>query len=185
MFGGFEVDERSVLLAAAGGDHEAVRYVVDEVGPVVFGYVYARVGGDRNAADDVVQDTFLEAMRGAGSYRGESRLATWMCAIARHRVLRWYDAERRQHAATSGAGAEDAALDVGSEHEVREVDDRDEVVRALGRLPAIHRQVLVLKYLDDCPVATIATELGRTPVQVQSLLQRARVGLRRQLEVGV
>jgi RNA polymerase sigma factor (sigma-70 family) len=52
---------------------------------------------------------------------------------------------------------------------------------ALGRLPVLHRQVLVLKYLDGRSVEEIAEELGRGRVQVQSLLQRARHGLRRQL----
>jgi len=54
-----------------------------------------------------------------------------------------------------------------------------EMVRALGRLSVVHRQVLVLKYLDDWTVGQIAREIGRTEVQVQSLLQRARDGLRR------
>ena len=63
-----------------------------------------------------------------------------------------------------------------------EVERRDEIVRALGRLPAVHRQVLVMKYLDGLSVSAIADELGRSPVQVQSLLQRARDGLRRALE---
>ena len=179
-------EERELLAKAAAGDPAAVRRVVDEVGPVVYGFVFARVGGDRAAADDVVQDTFLESWRGAGNYRGESRLATWMCSIARRRVMRWYDAERRQSAVVEavavGAGDrwdEEAALDV-----LPSVDDRDEVIRALGRLSTLHRQVLVLKYLDDCSVAVIAQELGRTVVQVQSLLQRARVSFRRELEVG-
>ena len=48
----------------------------------------------------------------------------------------------------------------------------------------MHRQVLVLKYMDDRSVEEIATELGRTKVQVQSLLQRARLGLRRVLEAA-
>ena len=63
-----------------------------------------------------------------------------------------------------------------------EVERRDEIVRALGLLPAVHRQVLVMKYLDELSVSQIADELGRSPVQVQSLLQRARDGLRRALE---
>ena len=174
--------ERDLLVRAASGDQDAVRRLVDEVGPIVFGYVFARVAGDRAAADDVVQDTFLESLRSASGYRGESRLATWMCAIARRRVLRHFEAERRQTAALEVLEPEEpAVLDVGA----AAVDDKDEVVRALGKLPLLHRQVLVLKYLDDYPVAAIAEELGRTTVQVQSLLQRARVGLRRELEVGV
>ena len=179
-------EERDFLERAAGGDARAVRRLVDEIGPVVFGYVFARVGGDRVAADDIVQDVFLEALRGASTFRGDAQLATWMCAIARRRVLRHYESERRQAAVIEAVesalapagGADDAAGVTGA-------DERADVVRALGRLPQLHRQVLVLKYLDDCPVASIAAELGRTPVQIQSLLQRARAGLRRQLEVGV
>jgi RNA polymerase sigma-70 factor (ECF subfamily) len=68
--------------------------------------------------------------------------------------------------------------------EAEEIDQRAEVLAALGQLPALHRQVLVLKYLDGCSVAEIATTISKTEVQVQSLLQRARDGLRRQVEAG-
>jgi RNA polymerase sigma-70 factor (ECF subfamily) len=63
-----------------------------------------------------------------------------------------------------------------------DVERRDEVTRALGALSPLHRQVLVLKYLDERSVEEIAAELGRSRVQVQSLLQRARVGLREELD---
>jgi RNA polymerase sigma-70 factor, ECF subfamily len=165
------------------GDPAAVRRLLDESGPVVFGYVLARVGGVRAVADDLVQDTFLEAIRSASTFRGDSMLTTWLCAIARRRVARHFAAERKALGAELDDEAASAVLDVGGPSEVEVVDQRDEVVRALGRLPVLHRQVLVRKYLDDCPVAEIADELGRSVVQVQSLLQRARVGLRRELEV--
>lgn len=172
------VEDVELLVKAAAGDADAVRRFIDATGATVFGYVLARVGGDRAAADDVVQDAFLEAIRSAPTYRGDSALTTWMCTIARRRLARYFEAERR-HA--------DAALDVVGEAREAEdlqpaIDERDEIVRALGRLPVLHRQVLVRKYLDDTPVADIAAELGRTAIQVQSLLQRARDGLRRELE---
>ena len=175
--------EAEALVAELGrvvaGDRDAVRRLLDDSGPVVFGYVLARVGGARSVADDIVQDTFLEAIRSAHTFRGESLLTTWLCAIARRRVARHFEAERR------ALGVDDETiLDVADAAPgLESVDQRDEVVRALGRLPVLHRQVLVRKYLDDCPVADIAAELGRSPVQVQSLLQRARQGLRRELEV--
>ena len=180
---GIEVDqgdEVAELARVVAGDRDAVRRLVDRSGPVVFGYVLARVGGVRAVADDLVQDTFLEAIRSAHTFRGESQLTTWLCAIARRRLARHFEAERR--ALGGAADDDDPTLDVvgGAEAE-REVDERDAVVRALGRLPVLHRQVLVRKYLDDCAVADIADELGRTPVQIQSLLQRARNGLRREL----
>ncbi len=177
--GGGDAEAVAELARVVAGDADAVRRFLDESGPVVFGYVLARVGGVRSVADDLVQDTFLEAIRSAHTFRGESLVTTWLCAIARRRVARHFEAERRAF------GVDDAGvLDVGDTGVAEDaVDQRDEVVRALGRLPVLHRQVLVRKYLDDCPVVEIAAELGRTPVQVQSMLQRARQGLRRELEV--
>jgi RNA polymerase sigma-70 factor (ECF subfamily) len=175
--------ESALLSGAAGGDPDAVRALIDSVGPVVYGFVFARVGGDEPTAQDLLQETLMEALRSAPTFRGDASLRTWVCAIARRRLARHYEAERRHAVAESGlallGGIGGLAGGPGASDEL---ERRDEIVRALGRLPAVHRQVLVLKYLDDLPVSAIADELGRSPVQVQSLLQRARDGLRRSLE---
>jgi len=176
--------ESALLSGAAGGDPDAVRALLDSVGPVVYGFVFARVGGHEPTAQDLLQETLIEALRSAPTFRGDAALRTWVCAIARRRLARHYEVERRHAVAESGlallGGIGGLAGPSGGERD--EVERRDEIVRALGRLPAVHRQVLVMKYLDELPVSAIADELGRSPVQVQSLLQRARDGLRRALE---
>ena len=180
--------ESALLSGAAGGDPDAVRAFIDSVGPVAYGFVFARVGGNEPAAQDLLQETLIEALRSAPTFRGDASLRTWVCAIARRRLARHYEAERRQAVASSGlallggiGGLAGAGTGPG---EGDEVERRDEIVRALGLLTPIHRQVLVMKYLDELSVSEIAEELGRSPVQIQSLLQRARDGLRRALEGG-
>jgi RNA polymerase sigma-70 factor, ECF subfamily len=173
-------DDAAWLQAAAAGEPAAVRRLLDEAGPVVYGYVYARVGGDEHAAADVVQDTLLEAVRSAGTFRGEASLTTWLCVIASRRLARHYEAERRQHEARRQLHLVPDADD----HGLDDLAERDRVIRALGRLSPDQRQVLVLKYLDGRAVAEIAAEIGRTRVQVQSLLQRARRALRVELEAA-
>jgi RNA polymerase sigma-70 factor (ECF subfamily) len=172
--------DRERLGAAAAGDAEAVRWLLDEVAPVVYGFVFARVGGDEAAAEDLLQETLLEAVRGAAAFRAEAAASTWMCAIARRRLARYYESERRAEMARrslslvqDGPGASGPGDDI--------LERQDEVVRALGRLPAMQRQVLVLKYLEDMSVVDIAGQVNRSRVQVQSLLQRGRDGLRREL----
>jgi RNA polymerase sigma-70 factor (ECF subfamily) len=169
-----------VLSRAATGDVEAARELLDEVGPTLYGFVFARVGGHVSAAEDLTQETLLEACKSAQTYRGESSLSTWVCAIARNRIARYYEKERREEAARTGlrlVTTDAEPDDLG----ITELENRDEIIRALGRLPVSHRQVLVLKYLDGRSVAEIAEQLDRTSVQVQSLLQRAREGLRQDL----
>lgn len=169
--------EADLLTGAAAGNAVAVRALLDGYGAAVYGFLYARVGG-QSVAEDLLQETFIEAVRSASTFRGDSSLKTWLCAIARRRLSRHYEAERRAAVARAG-------LAIVSEHGDRDrssdVERRDEITRALGALSPLHRQVLVMKYLDDRSVEEIAAELGRSRVQVQSLLQRARAGLREEL----
>lgn len=169
-----------MLARAAAGEADAVRWLLDEVAPTVYGFVHARVGGNRPVAEDILQDTLLEAVRSAGSFRGESALSTWICTIARRRLSRHYETERRAEVVRQGLRL--VAGDPLADDHASDFERRDEVVRALGRLSPLHRQVLVFKYLDGLAVEAIGEQLGRSRVQVQSLLQRARDGLRRELD---
>ncbi|MBW3537488.1 MAG: RNA polymerase sigma factor [Actinobacteria bacterium] len=175
--GGKHAAEVTLLAEAAEGKPAAVRRLLDDAGPVVYGFLYGRVGGNPTVAEDLVQETLLEAVRSSHTFRGESALTTWLCTIARRRLARHYESERKSDVARAGLSL---VRDV-PDHAEEDVDRADEVLRALGRLSAVHRQVLVMKYLDEMHVAEIAAELGRTKVQVQSLLQRARESLRREM----
>lgn len=86
--------ERREFQRAASGEAEAARWLLDSTGPLVYGFVFARVGGRQEVAEDLVQATYLEAVRSAETYRGESTLGTWLCAIARRQVARHFKAER-------------------------------------------------------------------------------------------
>ncbi len=171
--------EAWLLGRAARGEPEAVRWLLDEVAPVVYGFVFARVGASQAVAEDLLQETLLEAVRSAANFRGEAAASTWMCSIARRRLARYYEAERRAEVARSALRVEGVAAPADGAPELFE--RQDAVVRALGRLPALQRQVLVLKYLEEMSVQEVADQLGRSRVQVQSLLQRGRDSLRRQM----
>ena len=153
--------DAALLADVAAGRPEAVHRLLDTVAPVVYGFIHARVGGDEAAAEDLLQETLLEAVRSAAGFRGDAALSTWMCAIARRRLARHYERERRDRVARSGLRLVDEADPVATDEEL---ERRDEIVRALGRLSPLHRQVLVLKYLDGLAVERIAGELNRSRV---------------------
>jgi RNA polymerase sigma-70 factor (ECF subfamily) len=174
--------EAAMLRAAAAGEALAVRWLLDEVAPIVYGFIYARVGGAAGA-EDLLQETLLEAVRSAHAFRGDSAASTWMCSIARRRLARYYEAERRAEAARQGLHLL-GAVAVQEPEASASFEAQDEVVRALGRLPVTQREVLVLKYIEGLSVQEVAQRCGRSRVQVQSLLQRGREGLRREMEAG-
>jgi RNA polymerase sigma-70 factor (ECF subfamily) len=176
--------DQALLRRAVGGEPEAARTLVDQTGPVVYGFIYARVGGRQEVAEDLAQATYLEAMRSANGYRGDAALETWLCAIARRQVARHFETERRRLRLERKLRLVAVEVDPVEERREEAFATGEMMIAALGRLMPLHRQVLVLKYLDSLSVEEIASELGRSRIQVQSLLQRARAGLKRELDEG-
>ena len=114
--------------------------------------------GSRAVAEDVVQDCFTLAWK----HRTQRRCAIRQLAPATE-VLEIND---------DGEWSHDRAADDGRS------DDRLDVVKALGRLAIIHREVLVLYYFDDMPTAQMAEALDIAPGTVLSRLARARDALK-------
>lgn len=172
--------DRQLLARAASGDSAAAGELLDQTGAIVYGFIYARVGGNEQAAEDVIQATYLEAVRSAATFRGEAALSTWLCTIARRQLAGYFKRENRQRiierklSLVGDPQRDESSVPDGS------MED-DSIIEALGRIPDLQRQVLVMKYLDGLHVSEIAMELGRSNVQIQSLLQRGRSSLRREL----
>lgn len=146
----------------------------------------ARVTGDVAVAEDLAQETLLEAHRNADRLRDPQARSAWLAGIARNMCRRWARAHGRElaHAVCLG-GADDAQL------EDRLVDDldleleleREELAtlldRALALLPVETRLALIQRYVDDEPQALIAERLGLSQGAVAMRLSRGKLALRR------
>lgn len=170
------------------GDENALADFYDRYIDAVYRFVYLQVGGHRQDAEDVTQETFIAAIDNLESFRGESRLYVWLCGIA------WRKASnlrrRRDNARTPQPTTEnelreelDSAADQLTVEEVVERRVlRHQVWRALLALPKHYREVLILKYLEGFEVSEIALLVGKTEKAVESLLTRARNAFRSQLD---
>jgi len=165
--------ERGLRAAALSGDEEAWRSWYDESFDALYAYVLWRCAGLREHADEVVQETWLVAVRRIGSFDPtQAAFVTWLRGIAAH-VLRNHFRRTARRAHMSLNGVDPAAR---SDEERRERADR--VARALARLPERYEGVLRAKYLDGRSVADIAADSNETPKTVESLLTRARQAFR-------
>ncbi|MFQ5593918.1 MAG: RNA polymerase sigma factor [Anaerolineae bacterium] len=181
-------DEIALLKKIATGDENALADFYNRYIDAVYRFVYLQVGGHRQDAEDVTQETFIAAIDNLKSFRGESRLYVWLCGIA------WRKAStlrrRRNNAKTPLLTTENEMrdeLDITADQlTVEEVVERQvlrhQVWQALLTLPRHYREVLVLKYLEGFKVAEIALLVGKTEKAVESLLTRARDAFRTQLD---
>ncbi len=185
---GYEAD-REFARALAAGEAEAARHLCETYLPRLHTFILQRTGLSPEEAADVAQDTIIAALRSAQHYRGGSSFLTWLTAIAKRKTADHYRRERRRPLSLEEAAAGGLALidDGPLPDEVAENDEVAAVVhRALWHLPTRQREVLVLKYVDELPVAEIAADMRRSESAVESLLSRGRAALRRQLvELGL
>jgi RNA polymerase sigma-70 factor (ECF subfamily) len=172
MSHGTRVAVEGATFAALCADERAFAEWYEAALPRVYGFVYARTGGDSTLTEDITAQAFLEAVRARRSFAGRSDPVTWICSIARNRLIDHYRTETRAQArhlrliVSDISAAECAALD--------DVDDRDAVLSSLAALPPIERTALILRYLDGYSVRETARLIGRTEPATESLLMRAR-----------
>jgi RNA polymerase sigma-70 factor (TIGR02943 family) len=172
---------------------------VDRHGDCLYRYALLRLRAPDLAAD-VVQETFLEALRARGSFAGRSSERTWLVGILRHKILDHFRRAGREAAAgndTPRDAEDDPAFDRRGRWKVgpapwsgdpsREIETRefwDVFGRCLSKLPPGLADAFFLRELDGLGAEEVQRRLGITPANLWARLHRARSQLRRCLESG-
>lgn len=146
----------------------------------------ARYTGDRDAADDLAQQTLIQAWRHEQQLRDPQARRSWLLSIARTQCLMWARRRSRELARqVDQALAEDSAALAAHDHEPDQTIDRDELARfvdrALRLLPGDVRDLLIRRYIHDTPQAEVAARMGLSEGAVEARLHRGRRALRRVL----
>lgn len=177
-----ERSDEQLLAATASGDPEAFAVFFRRHEAVVKRFAVARAP-DADAVADVVSETFLGALRGAGRYRDDHADAVpWLLGIAVRVVLRDARSRRRWlrlRARAAGAlvrfeGSEADAIAVA----VDAARCGPELAAALAALPAREREVLELVAFGDLTPTAAAGALGISPNAARLRLHRARGRMR-------
>ena len=168
------------------GERDAVQDLYLRYVDRLYSLVFHQVGRNKHITEDIVQETFLAALKSVSGYRGQSKPFTWLCGIAYHKIGDFYRRQRR--------GAEDTGL--RSATEVERIPAREEpivgkleseetkevVEQVLAGLPLHYRQVLLFKYVEEMPVMEISEIMRRSSKSVEGLLTRARKALQASLD---
>lgn len=137
-----------------------------------------RILGQRQDAEDAVQESFLACYRRIRSFRGEGALATWLTRIAINVCLR---ALRRRAAQREKSGREAELRALWEEPDHGEDAESERLRRALAELPAQQRLVFLLAEVDGLARTEIAARLDLNPATVRFHLCKAKERLRARL----
>jgi len=151
-----------------------------------------RLCGEVEAAKDLVQETFLNAYRGLGQFRGDAQISTWLYTIASRACLRM---RRRRKGApdrelsleefiptTEGEFRLQIPVDsLNPEDALQNKQLRAALDAAIAQLPKQYKMVLVLRDMEGLSAKEVGSIMGLNERAVKSRLHRARLFVRREL----
>lgn len=180
--------DRALVRRILQGDEAAFRGLFDSFFPRLYRFALARLDGDHDAASEVVQQTFCNAVARLDTYRGEAALYTWFCQVCRNALIDHWRATNREERAVVlledqpniRAILEALAAPVTDQPELGawQSDVRRLVQATIETLPERYSDVLEWKYVDGWSTEDIATHLNIGAKAADSLLTRARQAFR-------
>jgi RNA polymerase sigma-70 factor (ECF subfamily) len=171
--------DRALLKTVAEGDPRALETLYARHGLRLLHYLAGQLN-DPALAEEVLQDVMLAIWQQARRFRGDSRVTTWMLAIARHHAI---SARRRQktpldplhdHAASSAPPPLDTLI---------QRDDCEAVREALHHLPDDQRETLELIFYHGLSGPEAARMMGVAQGTIKSRLHRAKASLQKLLSI--
>ena len=178
--------DQDLARRAAQGDESAWRAIYDETCQPLFNFLCFQAG-DRELARDLLQDTYLKALRHLDGYRGQGSLLSWLRGIALRLCLDWRRGlgRRLRQLVSMHRDEGDLELPAPERSEAREASlsvDGRAFQAALQALSPQQRASLVLHELEDLPFAEVAREMGCAEATARVHHHRATQRMRELLE---
>jgi RNA polymerase sigma-70 factor (ECF subfamily) len=180
-------------------EHDPTTWV-DEHGDALFRFALLRVK-DATVAEDLVQETFLSALKGIDRFKGSSALRTWLVGILKHKIIDYFRKGRPEVLSADLTAMENETDEerVDREHQRKPgqvewrgtpsnlLDNKEfwkVFVACLDGLPDAHRRAFALREIDGMAGDEICKVLGITSTNLWVMLHRARGKLRSCLEAN-
>jgi len=161
-----------LLRRARAGDGKAFHALVDRFARPMFGLAYSLLG-DAHDAEDVVQETFAGAFKSLSRFEERASVKTWLSRILVNQVARL----RRDH----GEKSSELPSDVGVRDGSPAVDAKLDLSATLQKLSLEHREVIVLREIEQLSYEEMAQVLDVPRGTVESRLHRARESMKQLL----
>ena len=177
-----DADEYLPIQQARKGSADAWDVIFRRYQLPLYAYVCELVR-DREASLDIVQETFINAVRYVGSLREDSKFGGWLFGIAHQKCVQRWRSEAREELLLGEAAEEEPApfADGPAELLIRK-EQEAEFMELLNALPLPQRSVLLLHFIEGFSIEEIASITGAQPGTVKSRMHYAKKALRLLIE---
>jgi RNA polymerase sigma factor (sigma-70 family) len=183
--------DRTLIDGALGGDQGAYKGLMERHRQAIF-HIILKIVRDKEAADDLVQETFMKAFSSLATYRSEFKFSTWLYRIAANTAI---DHLRKQRMKMLSLDSPPQTLEGSAEIEVPDNsynpekdlirrEQRFSINEAIDALPEKYRIVIIYRHKDDKSYEEIAEALSLPVGTVKARIFRARELLKKRLRPG-
>lgn len=178
-------EDNLLALKAADGDDGAFEKLVRKYERLVSTCVYGIVGNTEDTLD-VSQDTFLKVYKSLSTFKGDSEFSTWLYRIAKNTALDFVRGRKQNTLSIDSSGEEHEGFDLPDNSDSSNPEKavlRNEKIRklrqAIMKLSDEHREIIILRDLNNYSYDAIALKLGLESGTVKSRIYRARDALKK------
>jgi RNA polymerase sigma factor (sigma-70 family) len=177
------VSDAELVAACAGGDRNAFGQIVERYQRLLCSLAYSATG-QLSYSEDVAQETFVDAWRQLRDLREPEKLRPWLCGILRYKISRLRRADGKEPVRNAEAleSARDMVSDDAPAADVTIQKEEQAIMwNALGSLPELYREPLILYYREHQSVEHVAVALDLSEDAVKQRLARGRKILQEQV----
>lgn len=174
-----EPSDQALVKAVLAGDTESYRTIIERYQTRIVNLAYHFVG-NRSDAEDVAQEAFVKAYFGLARFREGADLLPWLYKITTNTCFTLL--KKRRPAVTLDEVLGGSSIDPKGQNDLREIEDRESLLKALQLIPHKYRIVILLYYAHDLSYQQISEVCGLPLNTVRTHLKRGKELLKIRLE---
>lgn len=159
---------------------------VDRYADKLYNFALTKVFSEQ-LAEDLVQETFLAALKGKANYKGKSSELTWLISILKNKI---FDNFRKEKLSIIDTPKDDFFIENGhwknkpipiAFEDINALENKELnkiLAQCLSELPSLWKLVFSLKHLDDCSAEEICAKLELTKANYWVIIHRSKLNLR-------
>ena len=157
-----------------------MRKVYEEYFHTVYGFLMGLSGGDDDLAEELTQETFHRAIKNSGKFRGECKMSTWLCQIAKYTYYQYLDKKKR-HGEVPLEDMTDTGIGEQLEQSFIENEEKLIVYKKIQELQSPMKDVFLLRLTGDLSFKEIGNIFGKTENWARVTYYRGKQILGREL----
>lgn len=147
----------------------------------VYGYLCTLTGGNHNLAEELTQETFYRATKKISEFRGESKMSTWLCQIAKYVYYQSLDKKRRRKEVSFDEAVE-LAMQEETQKSIEDAEAKMNIFRGIYKLSSPMRDVVMLRLTGELSFKEIGDIMAQSENWARVTFYRAKQILGKELK---